>query len=312
MAKNGKRNRRKNAIALLIFGLVLFGLALVNLSIVKKTKIENNKFRDLIKNQNTEKDNSKSFCSEIDNIKTKISDLENIDKKIKETRENYYKTIKTFEDKVYNGEIKYKIAYLTFDDGPYYTTYKFLDVLDRYNIKATFFTIGAGKTSCYDKSNYDCTKVYAEEAKRGHTMANHTFSHAIFNGLYSSTDSFMTQVQKQENLLKEKTGQTPRIVRFPGGSSTAGRLKSSIVSELRKKGYGWVDWTAQDGDGGDLSDATTAMKNFTSSINDKIEVVLFHDYSSITLSILPNAIEYLLQKGYVLLPLFYESRMVNK
>ena len=312
MAKNDKRNRRKNAIILVFSILLVTALVLINLTLTQNTKEEKNKYDKYLKDKNTLAKSNNSENSEINEIKGKIKDLENIDSKIKETRTNYYKTLKIFEDKVYNGEVKYKIAYITFDDGPYYSSYKFLDVLDKYNVKATFFTIGAGKSSCYDKSSYDCTKVYAEEAKRGHTMANHTYSHAIFRGLYSSTNSFMTQVQKQEDLLKEKTGQTPNIVRFPGGSSTAGKLKSSIITELRKKGYGWVDWTAQDGDGGDLSDATTAMRNFTSSINSKIEVVLFHDYSTITLSILPNAIEYLQQKGYVLLPLFYESRMVNK
>ena len=312
MEKNDKRDRRKNAIILIFSILLVLILVSVNFALILTTKNEKSKFNDFLNNSKTQNNSTEKIKNEISDINNKIADLEKLDSKIKDTKTNYYKTLKTFEDKVYKSEVKYKIAYLTFDDGPYYSTYKFLDVLDKYNVKATFFTIGAGKSSCYDKSSYDCTKVYAEEAKRGHTMANHTYSHAIFRGLYSSTNSFMTQVQKQEDLLKEKTGQVTNIVRFPGGSSTAGGLKSSIITELRKKGYGWVDWTAQDGDGGDLSDATTAMRNFTSSINSNIEVVLFHDYSTITLSILPNAIEYLHQKGYVLLPLFYESRMVNK
>lgn len=312
MAKNDKRNRRKNAIILITIVIILLTLISINLTLIFKVKDENQKHKTFLKNNMEEENNSKKYTNEINEIKNKIKDLENINSKTNETKLNYYKTLKKFEDKVYNKEVKYKIAYLTFDDGPYYTSYKFLDVLDRYNIKATFFTIGAGKSSCYDKHGYDCTKIYAEEAKRGHTLANHTYSHAIFYGLYSSTNSFISQVEKQQNLIKEKTGYTTNIVRFPGGSATAGKLKNSIITELRKKGYGWVDWTAQDGDGGDLSNATTAMQNFTSSINDNIEVVLFHDYSEITLSILPNAIEYLQQKGYVLLPLFYESRMVNK
>ena len=312
MGKNDKRNRRKNAVIIIIFTFTFLSILSANLIFFFSIKKENKKYSALLKDNTVESNNIKEINDEIKELSNKIKDIENIDLKIKESRTNYYKSLKSFEDKVYNNEIKYKIAYLTFDDGPYYTSYKFLDVLDKYNIKATFFTIGAGKTTCFDNSKFDCTKIYAEESKRGHTIANHTFSHAIFYGLYSSTNSFMMQIQKQEDLIKEKTGQTPNIVRFPGGSSTAGKLKTSIITELRKKGYGWVDWTAQDGDGGDLNDKTTAMKNFTSSINDNIEVVLFHDYSDITLSILPDAIEYLQQKGYVLLPLFYESRMVNK
>ena len=46
--------------------------------------------------------------------------------------------------------------------------------------------------------------------------------------------------------------------------------------------------------------------------NEDIEVVLFHDYNNITLSILPQAIEYLEKNNYIILPLFYDSVMVNK
>ena len=54
------------------------------------------------------------------------------------------------------------------------------------------------------------------------------------------------------------------------------------------------------------------VDNFTNSINQNIEVVLFHDYNKITLSILPDAIKYLKDNNYILLPLFYESNMINK
>ena len=143
-------------------------------------------------------------------------------------------------------------------------------------------------------------------------MANHTYSHLIFYGLYSSTESFMSQVKKQEQLIKEKTGLTTNIVRFPGGISTSKHLKNSIIEQLRNNGYGWVDWTASNGDGGYVPNKETAINNLKKTINEDIEVVLFHDYNYITLSALPEVIEYLRSENYVLLPLFYESRMVNK
>ena len=45
---------------------------------------------------------------------------------------------------------------------------------------------------------------------------------------------------------------------------------------------------------------------------ENIEVILFHDYSYITYSILPDVIKYLEDNNYIILPLFYESIMVNK
>ena len=235
-----------------------------------------------------------------------ISYIDNSNKK------NYYQTLKTFEDKVSNKEVNYKIAYLTFDDGPYYLTHKYLEVLEKYNVRGTFFTIGLDKDNCFDNRSKSCKELYAKTVKYGHTIANHTYSHQIFNGLYSSTNSFINSVKKQENLIKERTGITTNIVRFPGGIASSGSLKNSIVKELKTLGYGWVDWTSLDGDGGYVPNTTTAMNNLKNTINEDIEVVLLHDYSYVTLAILPDIIEYLQSKNYVLLPLFYESKMINK
>ena len=87
---------------------------------------------------------------------------------------------------------------------------------------------------------------------------------------------------------------------------------NSMIEALRKNGYGWVDWTAQNGDGGSLNNRSVGWKNFTNSINDNIEVVLFHDYNKVTTDMLPDVIKYLQEKNYILLPLFYESVMINK
>lgn len=245
--------------------------------------------------------------------KTKKNELENLDNAIKEVKKDYYSSIKTLEDAIISKKSDKKIAYLTFDDGPYYNTYEVLKVLEKYNAKATFFTTTINGEYCYDKKSENCYLVYKEYLKYGHTIANHTFTHAIRGSLYKSTDNFITAVKNQENQVKEQTGgYLTNIVRFPGGSSTAKGLKQPIITELRKMNYGWVDWSAQDGDGGNLKTKEQAWSIFTSTIDQNLEVVLLHDYSKITLSILPDMIEYLQSKGYVLLPLFYDSNMINK
>ena len=250
--------------------------------------------------------------TETEKIKEEISKIKNIDNEIVNIKKEYYQTLKVFEDKVANNEVDYKIAYLTFDDGPYYLTHQFLEVLEKYDVRATFFTIGFDKEPCYDDKSKSCADLYAKEASLGHTMANHTYSHLIFHGLYSSTEVFMSQVKAQEELIKEKTGITTNIVRFPGGINTSKHLKNDIIEQLRKNGYGWVDWTALNGDGGYVPNKEIAMENLKKTINSDIEVILFHDYNYVTLSTLPEVIEYLRAQNYVLLPLFYESRMINK
>ena len=312
MDKMESRNKFKNKLIYYITIPITFILIITNTYFI----YSNIKFDNIIKHKQDEfsilstENNQK--INEINKLQEDINNLNNIDKSIDEKRNEYYKSLKTFENKVANKEVNYKIAYLTFDDGPYNLTHKFLEVLEKYNVRATFFTIGLDKEKCYDNRSISCQEVYSKIAKHGHTMANHTYSHSIFNGLYSSTNSFIDNVKKQEQLIKNKTGITTNIVRFPGGSYSSGSLKQDIIKNLRNIGYGWVDWTASNGDGGYIPDANTAMNNLKNTINEDIEVILFHDYSYLTLEILPQIIEYLQSKNYILLPLFYESKMVNK
>ena len=291
------------SIGIIVFGYFYYQKYQTN---IKKKEEITNEYR-LLMNDNDIGD------QEITDINNKIQELNDIDNSILTTRDNVFELAKQLETKIKNKETSYKIAYITFDDGPYYNTYKVLDTLKKNHVKATFFTTNTNGTKCYDNKNADCHLLYSAINKDHHTIANHTSSHAIWKGLYTSASSFINAVKKQETLIKDLTGVTTNIVRFPGGSSTPGKTKKNqMIAELRKINYGWVDWTAQDGDGGSLKNSTDAWNNFKGSINDNIEVILFHDYSTITLSILPKAIEYLRSKNYILLPLFYDSVMINK
>ena len=311
--ERNKGKTRKSTILVLI----LLTLSILILSYFSYNKYL--KYKDNLKDNkelNMKIDSlNKEYNKELD-IKKELEDNENIlnntEEEIIKLKEEVFNLASKLEKKITNNETNYKIAYLTFDDGPYHSTDEVLDILDKYKVKATFFTIGLDKDICYDNNNFSCAETYKKEVDLGHTIANHTYTHAIFRGLYSSTSSFINDVKKQEALIEERTGYKTNIVRFPGGSTTAGNLKNSIILELRNMGYGWVDWTSQDGDGGYLPNTTIAWNNFTNSINENIEVVLFHDYSNVTISILPRAIEYLEEKDYIILPLFYESIKINK
>ncbi len=306
-----ERKSWKNRIFTIIT--IIFLISSISISgyfLFRKEQLEKKSIR--LEKEYKEISNDNAYIEKKNNLEQEINDLNNIESNISKLKIDYFKEIKKLEDEIISGKSNKKIVYLTFDDGPYYKTYDFLDVLDKYNVNATFFTIGLGKEKCLDNRNEDCRKLYKEIVERGNTIANHTYSHLIWNGLYKSPESFITQIKKQEELIKEQTGVVTKIARFPGGSATAGSKKNAIIDLLRKNGYGWIDWTAQDGDGGELSGKDEAWNNFVNSIDSNIEVVLFHDYNDITLQILPKAIEYLQSKGYTILPLFYESNMVNK
>lgn len=307
-----KRNRTKNVLIFSFFTIILISLICINGYYINLYNEENNinkEYKTTLENKKLELNNLNNSNDEIIN---EISFYKNIDNEVINIKNEYYKTLKEFEDKVSNGEVNYKIAYLTFDDGPYYLTHSVLKILEENDVRATFFTIGLDKEYCYDNRSMYCGDVYSKIHNSGHTLANHTYSHQIRGGLYSSSDSFIWNVKKQEELIKNKTGHTTNIVRFPGGSAQAGYLKNDIISKLKEIGYGWIDWTCMNGDGGYVPSTEVAFNNFKNGINENVEVILLHDYSYMTVSILPDIIKYLKDNNYVMLPLFYESKMVNK
>lgn len=315
MEKNKIKNRRSPIfliVSILCF-IILIIIVIYDFNSLNKLSVKNKELKNTLTNL---KENYNIEINKESELKINIDELNNIDNNISKTKEEVFNLAGKLENKIINNESKYKIAYLTFDDGPYYSTDKVLDILKKYNIKATFFTIGLDKDICYDNKNYSCSDTYKKIVDNGHTIANHTYSHLIFRGLYNNSESFINQVIKQEELIKDRTGVTTNILRFPGGSNTAKSLCRNdidkIMKSLQDRHYGWVDWTAQDGDGGYLPSYEKAWSNFTNSINENIEVILFHDYSNITISMLPSAIEYLETRDYILLPLFYESIKVNK
>ena len=315
VAKNKRENRNCLAtIIVFIITFIILSLLITNNyftidRLINKNKELNAKLL-IAKNENVEKRTNQKKLNDI------ITEYQNIDDTISMTKKEVFDLAKNLETKITNNETKYKIAYITFDDGPYHSTDQVLDILNKYEIKATFFTIGLDKDDCYDSPGYSCYNTYKKIVENGHTIANHTYSHQIFRGLYSSSDSFINQVKLQEKLIEERTGAKTNILRFPGGSSTAnaklGNDINNVKAWLHENNYGWVDWTAQDGDGGYLPSYDTAWNNFTNSINENIEVILFHDYSYTTISMLPAAIEYLQNRDYIILPLFYDSVKVNK
>ena len=317
--RNLAKNKRKNpkSLILIITSIIVFiTLSFLSINNYRLITKENTKNKELTTKLNNYKNDLINIQKKQTELKEEIEKYSNLDELIKEEKENTFKLASELENKITNKETNYKIAYLTFDDGPYHLTDDVLALLKKHQIKATFFTIGQDKDICYDNNNYSCAETYKKIVDNGHTIANHTYSHAIFRGLYNNADSFMSQVKKQEELIKDRTGVTTNILRFPGGQGTAKALAggsvNQIMSELKENGYGWVDWTAQDGDGGYVPNYDAAWHNFTSTINEDIEVVLFHDYSTVTYSILEDAINYLENKDYILLPLFYESIKINK
>ena len=189
-----------------------------------------------------------------------------------------------------------KIVYLTFDDGPSQNTKKILDILDKYNAKATFFVTGNGKK--YNK--------YIKEAyEKGHTIGLHTYTHK-YDKLYASVDAYFDDLDKVGQMVKEQIGFVPKYIRFPGGSSNTTSKKyckgimTTLVTEVQNRGYQYYDWNADSTDAaGNNRSVSILVQNGTSS-NAKNINMLMHDTAakSTTVEALPKIIEHYQKLGY--------------
>lgn len=230
----------------------------------------------------------------------RLSDLHHV---LTQAKKEYYLTARALEEEVIQGESPYRIAYLTFDDGPFVKTRDYLEILNRYDVLATFFVLG--KTDFID--------IYKEIVAQGHTLGNHTYSHTIWKGLYASPESFMADVNKLDLFLQEYVGVKPQILRFPGGSVAAMDIKEECIAALHEAGYKYVEWNALTRDaeikGLTLEDAYANLMPLATSKS--MAIILMHDFSSASLGALPTIIEDLKAQNYVFLPLFDESLVLK-
>lgn len=247
--------------------------------------------------------------ADVDDVQQQIDHIGTMEQQIADIRTEYGKACRQLEDMILAGESDYRICYLTFDDGPSYLTEDFLEELERLDVYATFFTIGVGVQS----ASYGLRdEMLREEAKAGHTIANHTYTHGFNSGLYSSVDSFMDAVQKQDDLVYEVTGIHTDIVRFPAGSYYC-RYRTASIEALEEAGYGWIDWlgNAYDSGGYNYSAAHTSSAVIWQARQEKIYVVLMHDWVNNTLRALDTIVTTLREENYVFLPLFKESSTIG-
>lgn len=187
-----------------------------------------------------------------------------------------------------------KLAFLTFDDGPSKTvTSEVLDVLEHYEIKATFFVLG---NMCEKNGN-----VLKEINDRGHKIGIHSYSHKL-NELLKSEESFVNEIELTENILKKYLGEEfkTRLFRFPGGSFE--KRKTQYMDVLNKHDYASVDWNALTGDTEYLNPTPEMLleRLKATTLNKKNIVVLMHDSETkkVSAQALPDVIEFLKSEGY--------------
>ena len=186
--------------------------------------------------------------------------------------------------------------YLTFDDGPGPYTDQLLDVLKKYGVKATFFVTGAGDDATIKR-----------EFDEGHAIGLHTASHN-YSYIYASMDNFFADLYAVQNRVKDITGYTSMLMRFPGGSSNTvsarydgrHRIMSQLAPEVEKRGFTYFDWNVLSGDAGETDSSDGVYNNVINALKEGGEyVVLQHDIKDFSVNAVERIIQYGLERGYI-------------
>ncbi len=187
--------------------------------------------------------------------------------------------------------------YLTFDDGPGPYTDEVLEILARYDVKATFFVV-LSQTKHLDKLQHILDG--------GHTIGIHAHWHPSqdFTWLYKNEDNFFTDFMEAQQILHDTTGTWAYCARFPGGGNTASFLAGTLdggyeelYGILEDMGVRSFDWNVQPESSTRTTEGT--ILDFTHALRpDGVFVVLQHDIRLYSVAALEKMITYALENGY--------------
>lgn len=191
----------------------------------------------------------------------------------------------------WHGDINQPKIALTFDDGPNgpYTS-EILDILKKYNIKATFFLLG--------KNVERYPAVAKRIVKEGHAIGNHTYDHPYL--LIQSRSHITYEIKKAELAIFEATNTKTHLFRSPYGADN-----SWLYHFVKETGYVTIEWTVTGHNGRKEIPYDSIIKNVLDGVENGA-IILLHDGNRLlkgsdrshVVKALPSIIESLEQKGY--------------
>ena len=198
---------------------------------------------------------------------------------------------------------KDKTIYLTFDDGPGPYTEGLLDLLKKYNVKATFFVTN---------QQPDYLDLIGRAFREGHSIGVHTNLHN-YDYIYASEENYFTDFFNMEDIVFQQTGVHTKLFRFPGGSSnTVSRINPGIMTRLSQAmndmGYQYYDWNVVSGDAGGTKKTKEIIENIEEGCKEhRISVILQHDIKDYSVAAVEPVIKWGLENGYAFKALELDS-----
>ena len=171
-----------------------------------------------------------------------------------------------------------KMIALTFDDGPNYNTSKIIDVLNKYDIKATFFVLGNRAIN-----NKDILKKMADS---GMEIGNHTYNHLLLTKY--DENKIRSEIEDTSDVIYSATKKRPKLLR-PSYGSVNNKIKKVANMPIIIWDIDTLDWKYHN------------SKRITSRVVNKVrdgDIILMHDIYSASLNALSNIIPILQDNGY--------------
>lgn len=165
-------------------------------------------------------------------------------------------------------------------------TAKLLEILEEYDVKATFFLIGDWVDTYPDK-----VKAIADA---GHEVMNHSSHHDHLAG--RSRGEVIADVEACNDKVEAITGVRPTLIRLPYGD-----YDNNALSAIRSLGMEPIQWDVDSLDWSGIS-ANEIIERVTTKVKSG-SIILCHNSAENTPEALPTILDTLLDEGYTFVPI---------
>lgn len=193
-----------------------------------------------------------------------------------------------FKEALWRMDEHQKVVYLTFDDGPIpQVTPWVLELLEKENIKATFFCVGE------NVEKYPM--VYQQILQGGHSVGNHTFNH--LQGIKNGNKHYFRNIDKASMYIDSNLFRPPH-----------GFMKASQYNYLKTR-YRIVMWDLISCDYDQRLKPGKVYRNIVDFVRPG-SIITFHDSIKAQANLeeaLPLSIRWMKEQGYQFEALSYRS-----
>ncbi|MGV3461389.1 MAG: polysaccharide deacetylase family protein [Flavobacterium sp.] len=181
-----------------------------------------------------------------------------------------------------NPDLTEKVIAITFDDGPTPETLTVLELLSKYDAKATFFCIG--------KQIEKHPDIFRQTIAEGHTVGNHTYSHSPKMGLWNKAE-VLAELMKTNDIIRNVGGVKALLYRPPYGVTFP-----NLAKAVKTTGHKVIGWNIRSLDAV-IQDEQRILKRITSRLKPG-SIILLHDTSQKSVNVLEQLLVILQRENY--------------